>query len=426
MERKRLEFPGAFGNDLVGRLERPDPSQGEPAAYALFAHCFTCSKDLKAAVRISRTLVERGIAVFRFDFTGIGESSGDFGDTDFSSNLDDLEAAADFLRREYRAPQILIGHSLGGAAVLAAAERIPEVEAVATIGAPSDTEHLRETLLRKAPELEETGEARVQLGPKTFTIKRQLLDDLGRDHLEAAIGGLGRALLIFHSPVDEIVDIDNARRIYQAARHPKSFVSLDDADHLLTNPRDARYVGEVLAAWAGRYVALETMDDEAGPSEGVSRAPSEEGEALPAGTVRVTGGTDGFTNQVRARGHRIVADEPADVGGNDRGLSPYELLLAGLGACTSMTLKMYADHKKWPLEQVRVELAHDRVHAEDCATCTDEQREGGGKIDHITRRIRVEGDLDEEQRGRLLEIANRCPVHRTLTGVIHVESELVE
>jgi len=416
MERKRLSFPGAFGTNLVGRLERPDPSRGEPAAYALFAHCFTCSKDLKAAVRISRTLVERGIAVFRFDFTGIGESAGDFGDTDFSSNLDDLEAAADFLRREYRAPQILIGHSLGGAAVLAAAERMAEVEAVATIGAPSDTEHLRETLLRKAPELEERGEARVQLGPQAFTIKRQLLEDLGREHLERTIGELGRALLIFHSPVDEIVDIDNARRIYQAARHPKSFVSLDDADHLLTNPRDARYVGEVLAAWAGRYVALEAADEEAEENQ--------EGEALEKGMVRVTGGTEGFTNQVRARSHRILADEPEDVGGNDRGLSPYELVLAGLGACTSMTLKMYADRKKWPLEQVRVQLRHDRVHAEDCAGCTDEQREGGGRIDHITRRIRVEGDLDEEQRGRLLEIANKCPVHRTLTGVIHVESEL--
>jgi len=412
MERKRLEFPGAFGTDLVGRLERPDAASGEPAAYALFAHCFTCSKDLKAAVRISRTLVERGIAVFRFDFTGIGESTGDFADTDFSSNLDDLEAAADFLRREYRAPQILIGHSLGGAAVLAAAERIPEVEAVATIGAPSDTEHLRETLLRKAPELEEKGQARIQLGPQAFTIKKQLLDDLGRDHLEQAVAELGRALLIFHSPVDEIVGIDNARRIYQAARHPKSFVSLDHANHLLTDPRDARYVGEVLAAWAGRYVSLEPADE------------MEDEAPLEQGLVRVTGGTEGFTNRVRARSHRILADEPEDVGGNDRGLSPYELLLAGLGACTSMTLKMYADRKKWPLDEVRVQLGHDRVHAEDCAGCTDEQREGGGRIDHITRRIHVEGDLDEEQRGRLLEIANKCPVHRTLTGVIHVESEL--
>jgi len=416
MASQRLKFPGAFGDELVGRLELPDAAQtpsGEPAAYALFAHCFTCSKDLKAVGWISRALVERGIAVFRFDFTGIGESSGDFEDTDFSSNLDDLEAAASFLRERYRAPQILIGHSLGGAAVLAAAERIPEAEVVATIGAPSDTEHLRETLVRQAPELEERGEAEVRLGPQSFRIKKQFLEDLAEDHVTEALANLGRPLLIFHSPVDSIVSIDHARRIYQAAKHPKSFVSLDHADHLLRDERDARYVGEVLAAWAGRYVTLGGVDAETGDKEEVGE-----------GVVVVEGGPQGFTQRVRARSHRLVADEPTSVGGADQGPSPYELLLAGLGACTSMTLRMYADRKQWPLDDVRVELEHDRIHARDCQACSDEQREGGGRLDQITRRIRVEGDLDQEQRERLLEIANRCPVHRTLTGVIHVHSEL--
>jgi putative redox protein len=407
MKRERVKFPGSTGDELVGRLEMPD---GEPSAYALFAHCFTCSKDLKAAGWISRALVERGIAVFRFDFTGLGESEGDFADTNFSSNLEDLVAAGDHLREHYEAAKILIGHSLGGAAVLAAARHFEEAVAVATVGAPSDTQHLGDMLRSKAPEIEEQGVAEVSLAGRRFTLKRQLLDDLEEQSMRDCIGGLDRALLIFHSPFDEVVGIDHARRIYEAAKHPKSFVSLDDADHLLTRQRDARYVGEVLAAWAGRYV--ETEEPELAERLG-------EGER---GQVTVLGGGvgEGFRQQVFARSHRLIADEPESVGGGDTGPSPYDLLLAALGTCTSMTLRMYAEHKQWPLDAVRVDLSHSRVHAEDCAHCEKK----GGKIDRIERVIHVDGELDDEQRRRLLEIADRCPVHKTLHNELDVASRL--
>lgn len=399
---ERVRFEGGSGAMLAARLERP---AGEPRSWALFAHCFTCSKDLKAVVRISRALVDRGIAVLRFDFTGLGESEGDFAETDFSSNLEDLVAAADHMRRVYRAPRLLVGHSLGGAAVLAVAGRIAEVAAVATLGAPSDTDHLKETLLRQAPELAESDEAEVVLAGRPFRIRRRLLEDLEEHGMREAIGALGVPLLIFHSPVDEVVGIEHAARIYRAARHPKSFVSLDGADHLLlARPEDARFVGEVLASWSGRY-----LPGEAGREAGDDDAPE-------AGVVRVEGGPEGFANTIRTARHHLRADEPASVGGTDTGPNPYDLLLAALGACKSMTLRMYADRKKWPLERVRVELAHRRIHAEDCEHCATEK----GKIDRIEVAVAVDGALDEEQRRRLVEIADRCPVHRTLQGEIDI------
>jgi uncharacterized OsmC-like protein/alpha/beta superfamily hydrolase len=406
MKSEPLRFPGAHGQDLAARLESPVTT---PTAYALFAHCFTCSKDLKAAVWISRALVARGIAVLRFDFTGIGESEGDFSGTDFSSNLEDLVAAADFLRGRYEAPRLLVGHSLGGCAVLAAAERISEARAVATIGAPSDTEHLRDTLVRIAPELEERGEAEVHLGgARPFRIRKELLDDLEEEHLRGVLERLHKALLIFHSPVDNVVGIDHARRLFEMAKHPKSFVSLDTANHLLTDEADARYVGDVLAAWSGRY--LEGVQPE------VERLP-EEGRA---GEVVVSGGPTGFAQEIIARRHRLTADEPEDLGGTDTGPTPYELLAAALGACTSMTLRMYANFKKLPLEGVHVRLRHGKIHAVDCARCESKE----GKIDRIEREVEVLGPLTEEQRLKLLEIADKCPVHRTLDSEIEIVSRL--
>ena len=406
MKSEHLRFPGAQGQELAARLDSPVTT---PAAYALFAHCFTCSKDLKAAGWISRALVERGGAVLRFDFTGIGESAGEFAATDFHTNLDDLVAAADFLRREREAPRLLVGHSLGGCAVLAAAERIPEALAVATIGSPSDTEHLRNTLIHLAPELEARGEAEVRLGGRAFRISRQFLEDLEEDHLRGVLERLHKALLIFHSPIDNIVGIDHARRLFDMARHPKSFVSLDMADHLLTNERDARYAGEVLAVWSGRYL------------EGVQPEVKTDMEIGRQGEVLVTAGATGLAQEIVAHRHRLTADEPKEAGGTDTGPTPYDLLLAALGACTSMTLRIYANHKKLPLEGVRVRLRHGKIYAVDCARCETKE----GKLDHIEREIEVLGELTEEQRLRLLEIADRCPVHRTLTSEIEIVSRLV-
>jgi uncharacterized OsmC-like protein/alpha/beta superfamily hydrolase len=406
MKSEHLKFPGAQGQELAARLDSPVTT---PAAYALFAHCFTCSKDIKAAGWISRALVARGIAVLRFDFTGIGQSGGDFAGTDFSSNLDDLAAAADFLRREREAPRLLVGHSLGGCAVLAAAERIPEARAIATLGAPSATEHLSKTLVRIAPDLEARGEAEVNLGGQPFRIRKELLDDLAEDHLRGVLERLRRPLLIFHSPVDNIVGIDHARRLFEMARHPKSFVSLDMANHLLSDERDARYVGDVLAAWSSRYL------------EGVQPEVTAEPEIGKEGEVMVTGGASGFAQDIVAHRHRLTADEPQEQGGTDTGPTPYDLLLSGLGACTSMTLRLYANLKKLPLEGVRVTLRHAKVHAVDCAHCESQT----GKIDRIEREIEVIGPLSEEQRLRLLEIADKCPVHRTLTSEVEIVSRLV-
>ncbi len=409
MKSEHLRFPGARGQSLAARLDSP---AGPPVAYALFAHCFTCSKDLKAAGWISSALNRRGIAVLRFDFTGIGESEGEFAGTDFSSNVEDLVAAADFLRREREAPLLLIGHSLGGCAVLAAAERIPEARAISTIAAPSDTEHLKKALVHLAPELEARGEVEVHLGGRPFRVRRELLDNLAEDHLRGVLQRLHRALLIFHSPVDEIVGIDHARRLFEMAKHPKSFVSLDTANHLLSDERDARYAGDVLAVWAERYL------------EGVQPVGSLIGDNEPEigkeGEVLVVGPPSGFAQEIIVHRHRLVADEPKEVGGTESGPTPYDLLLGALGACTSMTLRMYADRKQLPLEGVRVRLRYSKIHALDCIQCETKI----GKIDHIDREIEILGALTEEQRLRLLEIADRCPVHRTLISEIDIVTKL--
>jgi uncharacterized OsmC-like protein/pimeloyl-ACP methyl ester carboxylesterase len=399
-----IRFPGANGHELSARLDGPADM---PRAYALFAHCFTCSKDSLAATRISRSLAAERIAVLRFDFTGLGGSGGDFANTNFSSNIADLLAAVDFLRQRYAAPKILIGHSLGGAAVLAAAARVPEAVAVATIGAPYQPDHVRRLLEPANAEIEARGEAEVILAGRKFRIKKQFLDDIAGQNLREAIGSLRKALLVFHSPRDTTVDIDNAAQIFQAAKHPKSFVSLDDADHLLTRRDDAAYVATVLAAWASRYLG------------GAATAEAE--LSAEPGTVAVQETRAGkFLQIVRAGRHMLRADEPEAFGGTDGGPSPYDLLLGSLGACTSMTIRMYADLKQLPLEKITVRLKHEKIHAQDCAECETKD----GRIDKIEREIELTGTLSEAQRAKLLEIANKCPVHRTLHSEVYIPTSL--
>ena len=400
---EKLTFPSATGETLAGRLERP--AVGKPEAYALFAHCFTCTKDIFSASRIAGALAESGIAVLRFDFTGLGHSEGEFANTNFSSNVADLLAAADFLRQEHEAPKILIGHSLGGAAILSAAPQVPEANAVVTIGAPADPSHVQHLFQEARPEIEAQGEAEVLLSGRTFRIKKQFLEDIENQKLEAHIGGLRKALLVFHAPHDKTVEIDNARQIFMAAKHPKSFISLDDADHLLTNKADGRYVASVLASWVGRYIGRPF--EEAGP------------KAAPGNVVVREAGSGRFTQDVAAGAHRLTADEPESYGGDDKGPGPYDLLLAGLGACTSMTVRLYAERKGWPLDQVEVGLKHDKIHAEDCADCETKV----GKLDRIERRVKLSGELDAEQRAKLLEIADKCPVHRTLHSEVLIETQ---
>ena len=405
----RIEFPGSGGAQLAGRLDLPETS---PRAYALFAHCFTCTKDVLAASRIAQALTGFGIAVLRFDFTGLGGSGGDFANTDFTSNVGDLISAADYLRRHHQAPTILIGHSLGGAAVLAAAEHVPETRAVATIGAPAGTEHLLHLLAESAVEIEREGEAEVCLASRPFRIRKEFLDDVTSQPQAERIRRLGVPLLVMHSPNDETVGVENARTIFDAARHPKSFVSLDGADHLLTRPDDARFAASVLAAWASRYLD----DDAVTPAQPTSSTALESEEGL---VVVSESGRGPYGQRITAGGHVLSADEPAPVG-HDTGPSPYDLLLAGLGACTSMTLRMYAARKGWPLENVSVSLRHSRIHAEDCADCATQS----GRLDRIERVIDLTGDLDAEQRLRLLEIADRCPVHRTLHSEVDVRTTM--
>ena len=407
MPTERFQFEGSEGHQLAATLDTPD---GPIRAYALFAHCFTCGKDGLAAKRIAVALAAKGIAVLRFDFTGLGSSEGDFANSTFSSNVVDLVGAADHLRKAHAAPALLIGHSLGGAAVLAAAHRIPEAKAVVTIGAPSDPAHVTGLFADSIEKIRQDGEAAVSLAGRPFTIKRAFLDDVAEHSLMGHITNLHRALLVMHAPTDDTVGIDNATRIFVAARHPKSFVSLSGADHLLNDRRDSDYVADVIAAWSSRYLDAEASHER-----------SDESEAPREVVVRETRNGK-FQQTVTVGSHQLLADEPLASGGDDTGLAPYDFLLAGLGACTSMTMRLYADRKSLPLERTTVTLRHAKIHAEDCAECETK----AGMLDQIERVIAMEGPLDAEQRRRLMEIADKCPVHRTLTSEVRILSRAAE
>lgn len=400
---EKIEFVGALGDKLAARLDR---GPGTPRACALFAHCFTCSKDVFAASRIAEALASRGIAVLRFDFTGLGASDGEFANTNFSSNVGDLVAAADWLRENHGAPSILIGHSLGGAAVLAAANQVADAKAIVTIGAPSDPGHVSHLFSDDIETIEADGEAEVKLAGRPFTIKKQFLEDIAGQTLKDGIARMRKALLIFHAPTDDYVSISNAGEIFGAAKHPKSFVSLDDADHLLTRRDDAVYVADVIASWTARYLDVAAVSD---------------ADETEAGVVTVSENGQGkFSQDITVGPHLFHADEPPAVGGLNTGPTPYQLLSAALGACTTMTLRIYAAHKKIPLERVSVDIRHDKTHAADCEEC--ETRDG--KVDSFEREISLEGDLDDATRARLLEIADKCPVHRTLHSEVRVVTTL--
>lgn len=399
MPHERFQFSGSGGHKLAATLDLPD---SEPAAYALFAHCFTCGKDVLAARRIADGLTRRGIAVLRFDFTGLGASEGEFANSTFSSNIADLVLAADHLRQTRKAPALLIGHSLGGAAILAAAARIPEAEAVVTIAAPSDPAHVTHLFADHVADIRAQGAVEVSLAGRPFPISRQFLDDIAEHNLTEQIANLRKALLVLHSPTDDIVGIDNATRIFVAAKHPKSFISLAGADHLLSERRDTGYVAEVIASWAQRY--LESQPP------GTAESPASRDVV-----VRETRRSK-FQQTVTVGPHRLMADEPIPVGGDDTGPGPYDFLLAALGACTSMTLRLYAERKALPLDRVTVTLRHSKVHAADCAECETKT----GTLDQIEREIAMEGTLDPEQRQKLIDIADKCPVHRTLTSEVRI------
>ena len=403
MSLSKVSFINSEGQKLSGRLELP--ADQHPHNFALFAHCFTCNKNLSAVRNISRGLTSQGFGVLRFDFTGLGESEGDFEDTNFSGNVEDLVAAANFLKEEYQAPTVLIGHSLGGAAAIFAASELDSIKAVVTVGAPSNPKHVTHLLKSNLEEIEANGKAVVNLSGRDFTIKKQFIDDLQTKSLPEVAKNLNKALLVMHSPQDLTVEIKNAEEIYIAAKHPKSFVSLDGADHLLMRKEDSVYVGKVIAGWASRYVDIPETPKINSQHQVVASLDDSEG----------------YTTQMKVGNHYMVADEPESVGGKDFGPSPYELVSAGLSACTAMTIKMYVARKGWKLENVEVHTSYGKTHAIDCENCEDPN----AIIDTFEREIKLEGELDEKQIKRILQIADKCPVHKTLHSETQVITKLI-
>ncbi len=403
MKKLKTIFKNIEGQELSGKLELP--ASGKPHNYALFAHCFTCSKNLNAVRNIVNALTDSGFGVMSFDFTGLGESEGEFADTNFSSNISDLVAASNFLASNYEAPTLMIGHSLGGAAVLVAASQIDSIKAVATIGAPSEANHVKHLIQSKEEEIKSKGEAVVDLGGRKFTIKQQFVEDLKTHTVKEVLSKMRKSLLVLHSPQDKTVGIENAAEIYTAAHHPKSFVSLDGADHLMTNKADSLYAGRMIASWADRYLHKE------------EKAPL----MTDAQTVvSIKDKANKFLTQIQTGRHMLTGDEPEEVGGEDMGPSPYQLLTSALGACTAMTMRMYADRKGWDINEIRVHLNHEKRHGDDCADC----EKPTSKIDHFERLIEIDSQLDDGQVARLLEIANKCPVHRTLEGEVKIETSI--
>jgi putative redox protein len=403
MSSENITFENSRGEKLSARIEFP--IDRKPHNFVIFAHCFTCNKNFKAVRYITQALTAEGFGVLSFDFTGLGMSEGDFADTTFSSSVDDLICAANYLKENYVAPTLIVGHSLGGAAVILAASQFDEIKAVVTIGTPSAPQHVRNLLSSGIEEIEEKGVAEVNIGGRPFTVKKEFIDDLDNQNLLGIVKEMRKSYLFLHSPQDTIVGIENASELYLAARHPKSFISLDGADHLLSKEKDACYAGDVIANWAKRYVEIPEPKELSTNSHIVAYLDTKEK----------------FTTHIKADQHSLIADEPKSFGGNDFGASPYQLVASGLAACTVMTLRLYAERKKWDLQEVFCHIRHEKTHLEDCKDCENPK----AKIDKFTRELELIGDLDDEQKQKLLEIADKCPVHRTLENVVHIETRII-
>jgi len=405
MSHVKLNITNKKGHKLQAFLELP--ADQKPQYYAIFAHCFTCSSSLGAVRNISRSLTSHGFGVLRFDFTGLGRSEGEFAESYFSANVDDLLAVNDYLEQHYQAPSLLVGHSLGGAAVIVAASKLEHIKAVATVGAPATVSHVTHLFSHGMEEVKEKGEVEINIGGRPFKINETFVNDFGKVNLPEITKNLRKPLLIMHAPFDRIVGIENAHKLYQEAHHPKSFVSLDDADHLLSNSKDSRYAGNVIGTWVQRYFEQED-----------NAILSTKGEQLVAHLNIVD---DNFTTSIQTKKHHFIADEPASIGGDNFGPSPYDYLSAGLAACTVMTLKMYAQRKKWDLQEVYAYITYSKKHSDDLMLDTDKPT----RIDHLQKRLKFVGNLDDKQKARLTEIASKCPVHKTLQSEVVIETELI-
>ncbi|MFT4780963.1 MAG: putative OsmC-like protein/pimeloyl-ACP methyl ester carboxylesterase [Psychroserpens sp.] len=404
MKNQKLKVINKKGHKLQAYLELP--ANQKPNYFAIFAHCFTCSSSLSAVRNISRALTNHGFGIVRFDFTGLGRSEGEFADSHFSANVDDLIAVSDFIKEHYEAPSLLVGHSLGGAAVLVAASKLDNIKAVATVGAPATISHVKHLFSHGIDDIKNKGRVAVNIGGRPFKIDEEFVSDFDKTDLPAVVKALRKPLLILHSPTDTIVGIKNAEQLYNNAHHPKSFVTLDDADHLLSKTRDSSYAGDIIGAWVKRYFPQQE-----------NKMLDTSGEQLVA---HLNLKEDNFTTTIQTAKHNFIADEPDSVGGDDFGPSPYDFISAGLAACTVMTLKIYAERKKWDLQEVYAHITYSKKHSDDLMLDVDKPT----RIDHLSKKLTFIGDLDESQRQRLKEIASKCPVHKTLQSEVIIDTEL--
>ena len=406
MKNKKLEIKNKKGLKLQAYLELP--ANQEPNYYAIFAHCFTCTSTFSAVKNISRALTSYGFGVLRFDFTGLGKSEGEFAESHFSANVDDLLAVSDYLKENHKAPSLLIGHSLGGSAVIVAASKLDNIKAVATIGAPATVNHVKYLFSHDFEDIKTKGEVKVNIGGRPFQINKEFVEDFDKTDLPTMVKNLRKPLLVMHSPIDVIVGIGNAEKIYKSAHHPKSFVSLDNADHLLSDNRDSQYVGNVIGAWVKRY--FEPVDNVMLDTDG---------EQLVAHLNLIE---NNFTTSIQTQKHSFTADEPESVGGDDFGPSPYDFLSAGLAACTVMTLKLYAERKKWDLQEVFAYITYSKKHSDDLMLDIEKPM----RIDHMSKKLKFIGNLSKEQKERLKEIASKCPVHKTLASKVIFDTIVID